>query len=74
VSEKVSKLTLSQTNGIFELQVSNTQKETVTWTIDAKKTGSVYKGKATPKADITIILSDETLQDLAAGKVRWISD
>lgn len=35
-----------------------------------KKTGTVYKGKATPKADVTIILSDDTLVDLASGKVR----
>lgn len=57
-----------QTNGIFELQVTN-DKETVTWTIDMKKTGTVYKGKAQPKADVTIILSDDTLIDLADGKV-----
>ena len=34
-----------------------------------KKTGTVFKGKALPKADVTIILSDETLVDLASGKV-----
>lgn len=44
----------------------------MTWTIDAKKSGSVYKGKATPKADVTIILADETLIDLASGKVRGL--
>ena len=41
----------------------------VTWTIDLKKTGTVYKGKAKPKADVTIILSDETFVQLAEGKV-----
>ncbi|KJA22954.1 hypothetical protein HYPSUDRAFT_40476 [Hypholoma sublateritium FD-334 SS-4] len=61
---------IKKTNGIFELQVSNDAKETVTWTIDAKKSGSVYKGKATPKADVTIILADETLIDLASGKLN----
>ncbi|CAA7265554.1 unnamed protein product [Cyclocybe aegerita] len=61
---------IKKTNGIFELQVTNTAKETVTWTIDMKKTGTVYKGKAQPKADVTIILSDETLVDLADGKLN----
>lgn len=51
--------------------MTNEAKETVTWTIDLKKTGNVYKGSATPKADVTIILSDETLTDLASGKVRF---
>jgi len=41
----------------------------VLWTIDLKKSGTVYKGKAQPKADVTIILSDSTLVDLADGKV-----
>ncbi len=58
-----------QTNGIFELEVTNEGKEKVTWTIDMKKSGSVYKGKAQPKADVTIILADDTLADLADGKV-----
>jgi putative sterol carrier protein len=58
-----------QANGIFELQVTNNASETVTWTIDLKKTGTVFKGKAQPKADVTIILSDDTLVDLATGKV-----
>ncbi|KAF5382150.1 hypothetical protein D9615_004244 [Tricholomella constricta] len=61
---------IKKTNGIFELQVSNEAKEVVTWTIDMKKTGTVYKGSAKPKADVTIILSDETLTDLASGKLN----
>ena len=60
-----------QANGIFELQVTNNAGETVTWTIDLKKTGTVFKGKAVPKADVTIILSDDTLVDLASGKVPY---
>jgi hypothetical protein len=60
-----------QANGIFELQVTNNASETVTWTIDLKKTGTVFKGKAKPKADVTIILSDDTLVDLASGKVLY---
>ncbi|KAJ3493059.1 hypothetical protein NLJ89_g11100 [Agrocybe chaxingu] len=61
---------IKKTNGIFELQVTNGAKETVIWTIDMKKTGTVYKGKAQPKADVTIILADETLVDLADGKLN----
>ncbi|KAF9485246.1 sterol-binding-like protein [Pholiota conissans] len=67
-AEKQSQI--KKTNGIFELQVTNAAKETVTWTIDMKKTGTVYKGKASPKADVTIILADETLVDLASGKLN----
>lgn len=66
----VLKPTTSQTNGIFELKVTNEAKEEATWTIDLKKTGTVYKGPAKPKADVTIILSDDVLVQLAEGKVR----
>ncbi|KAG5340907.1 Fatty acid-binding protein [Termitomyces sp. T112] len=69
-SEAEKKALIKKTNGIFELQVTNEAKETVTWTIDLKKEGTVYKGKAKPKADVTIILSDETLTDLASGKLN----
>ncbi|KAF5341765.1 hypothetical protein D9611_001766 [Ephemerocybe angulata] len=69
-SDKEKAEAMKKSNGIFELQVTNADKETVTWTIDMKKTGTVYKGKATPKADVTIILSDDTLVDLAAGKTN----
>jgi hypothetical protein len=34
-----------------------------------KKTGTVYKGSANPKADVTLLLSDASLVDLASGKV-----
>ncbi|KAJ7274478.1 SCP2 sterol-binding domain-containing protein [Mycena haematopus] len=61
---------IKKTNGIFQLDVTNTDKETATWTIDLKKTGTVYRGPAKPKADVTIILSDETLTDLASGKLN----
>jgi putative sterol carrier protein len=59
-----------QTNGIFQLQVLNAEKQTAIWTIDLKKTGTVYKGPANPKADVTLILSDEVFIDLAEGKVQ----
>jgi len=67
-SEKQSQI--KKANGIFELQVTNGASETVTWTIDLKKTGTVFRGKAKPKADVTIILSDDTLVDLASGKLN----
>lgn len=49
--------------------MSNDAKEVVIWTIDMKKTGTLYKGKAEPKADVTIILGDDTLVDLVSGRV-----
>jgi len=69
-SETEKQAQIKKTNGIFELQVSNDAKEVVTWTIDMKKTGTVYKGKAQPKADVTVILADDTLIDLASGKLN----
>ena len=35
-----------------------------------KKTGTVYKGPSKPKADVTIILSDDVFTQLADGKVH----
>ncbi|KAF8737619.1 hypothetical protein AX14_012613 [Amanita brunnescens Koide BX004] len=68
LSEAEKKNRLKKTNAVFELQVTNENKETVTWTIDMKKMGQVLKGSAKPKADVTLILSDATLVDLASGK------
>ncbi|KAJ7178591.1 SCP2 sterol-binding domain-containing protein [Mycena crocata] len=70
LSEQEKAAQLKKVNGVFELQVSNEAKEVATWTIDLKKTGTVYKGGAKPKADVTIILSDDTLTDLASGKLN----
>jgi hypothetical protein len=50
--------------------VKNSDGQESIWTIDLKKEGTVYKGEAKPKADVTIILSDEVLTELAEGKVR----
>ncbi|KAM6504444.1 SCP2 sterol-binding domain containing protein [Amanita muscaria] len=68
--EAEKKEKIKKTNGIFELQITNTKKETATWTIDLKNTGTVYKGNAKPKADVTLILSDATFVDLASGKLN----
>jgi len=69
-SDQEKQAQIKKTNGIFELQVSNDAKEVATWTIDLKKTGTVYKGSAQPKADVIIILSDDTLTQLAEGKLN----
>ncbi|KIL67500.1 hypothetical protein M378DRAFT_191540 [Amanita muscaria Koide BX008] len=68
--EAEKKEKIKKTNGIFELQITNTKKETATWTIDLKNSGTVYKGNAKPKADVTLILSDATFVDLASGKLN----
>lgn len=41
------------------------------WTIDLKDKGTVYKGpaRAPAKANVTLLMSDETFEQLAAGKV-----
>ena len=59
-----------QTNGIFEMRVKNAEGKEGTWTIDLKNTGSVYKGESKTKPNVTIITSDDVLQQLAQGKVR----
>ncbi|GLB40562.1 putative SCP-2 sterol transfer family protein [Lyophyllum shimeji] len=62
---------MKKTNGVFEIQLTNPEtKETATWTIDMKKTGSVYKGNAQPKADVTLIMADDTFVDLVNGKIN----
>jgi len=60
---------IKKTKGIFQLQVKNASNQEETWTIDLKKSGTVYKGPATTKADVTIILSDDTFTQLAEGKL-----
>ncbi|KAH7912349.1 SCP2 sterol-binding domain-containing protein [Hygrophoropsis aurantiaca] len=63
------KAQLKKTNGIFELRISNPQKKEAIWTIDMKKAGTVYLGAAKPKADVTLLMSDETFSQLAEGKL-----
>ncbi|EJD06779.1 sterol-binding-like protein [Fomitiporia mediterranea MF3/22] len=60
---------IKKANGIFELRIKNEEGKEGVWTIDLKKTGTVYKGPAKPKADVTIILSDDTFLQLAEGKL-----
>lgn len=62
---------IKKTNGIFELRIKNSEGEEGVWTIDLKKTGTVYKGPAQPKADVTLIMADDTFASLADGKVSY---
>ena len=50
--------------------MKNAENKEAVWTIDLKSTGSVYKGEPKNKANVTLILSDDTFQQLADGKVR----
>jgi len=68
-SDEEKKAQIKKTNGIFELRLKNASGEEGVWTIDLKNTGSVYKGAAKAKPNVTILMSDETFQLLAAGKL-----
>ncbi|KAI0084138.1 sterol-binding-like protein [Irpex rosettiformis] len=68
-NDQEKKAQIKKTNGIFELQIKNAEGNQATWTIDLKNTGTIYKGTAKSKANVTIILSDETFQQLADGKL-----
>jgi len=70
ISDEERKQQIKKINGIFQLQVSNAEKQTAIWTIDMKKTGTVYKGPAQTKADVTLILTDEVFTQLAEGKLN----
>ena len=58
---------LKKANGVFQFDVTNDAGKTESWTIDAKHEGTVKKGPAT-KPDVTIILKDSDLVNLASGK------
>ncbi|EJD48917.1 sterol-binding protein [Auricularia subglabra TFB-10046 SS5] len=68
-SDAEKKAQIKKVNAIFEMQLKNGAGKQATWTIDLKKTGTVYKGPAKPKADVTIIMDDATFVDLATGKL-----
>jgi len=70
ISDEERKQLLKKTNGIFQLEVSNAENQSAVWSIDMKRTGTVYKGPAKPKADVTIILSDDVFTQLAEGKLN----
>jgi len=68
-NEEEKKAQIKKTNGVFELRVKNAEGTEATWTIDLKSTGTVYKGAPKSKPNVTIMLSDETFEQLAAGKL-----
>ncbi|KAH9902625.1 sterol-binding-like protein [Cubamyces menziesii] len=68
-SDEEKKAQIKKTNGIFEMRVKNAEGKEAVWTIDLKSTGSVYKGAPKQKANVTIIMSDDTFQQLAEGKL-----
>ncbi|THH03207.1 hypothetical protein EW145_g6447 [Phellinidium pouzarii] len=68
-SEAEKKMQMKRANGIFELRIKNAKGTEGVWTIDMKKTGTVYKGSAKPKPDVAIILADETFVQLSEGKL-----
>ncbi|KAI0733497.1 sterol-binding-like protein [Fomitopsis betulina] len=68
-NDEEKKAQIKKTNGIFELRVKNAEGVEGVWTIDLKSTGSVYKGAAKSKPNVTLILSDETFRQLAEGKL-----
>ncbi|KAK7690745.1 hypothetical protein QCA50_005844 [Cerrena zonata] len=68
-SDEERKAQIKKTNGIFEMRVKNEEGKEGVWTIDLKQTGSVYKGEPKSKANVTLILSDETFTQLAEGKL-----
>jgi len=70
ISDEERTQLIKRTNGIFQIDVTNPEKQTAVWTIDMKKTGTVYKGPAKPKADVTLILSDEVFTQLAEGNLN----
>ncbi|OJT02441.1 Fatty acid-binding protein [Trametes pubescens] len=68
-SDEEKKSQIKKVNGVFEMRVKNAEGTEGVWTIDLKQTGTVYKGAPKQKANVTILLSDDTFQQLAEGKL-----
>ncbi|KAI5995808.1 SCP2 sterol-binding domain-containing protein [Pisolithus orientalis] len=64
------KAQIKKANGIFELRITNGNKQEAVWTIDMKEKGTVYKGPAESKPGVVLSMSDDTFAQLANGKVR----
>ncbi|KAG8800851.1 hypothetical protein FRC16_001920 [Serendipita sp. 398] len=69
MSDAEKQAQIKKVNGVFQFQIKNAEGKEENWTIDLKKEGTIYKGPAKGKADVTIILSDETFVQLAEGKL-----
>lgn len=66
---------VGQTAAVFELRITNAQNQEAVWTIDLKDKGTVYKGpvRAPAKAGVTLLMTDDTFEQLAVGKVCALS-
>lgn len=62
---------VKKTAAIFELRITNAQKQEAVWTIDLKEQGTIYAGpvRAPAKAGVTVSMSDDTFDQLASGKI-----
>ncbi|KAG6374328.1 SCP2 sterol-binding domain-containing protein [Boletus reticuloceps] len=62
---------IKKTAAIFELHIKNADKQEAVWTLDLKDTGTIYAGpvKAPAKPGVTLIMSDETFEQVASGKM-----
>ncbi|CAG7852069.1 SubName: Full=Probable peroxisomal protein POX18 {ECO:0000313/EMBL:CCA74818.1} [Serendipita indica DSM 11827] len=69
MSDAEKQAQIKKVNGVFQFQIKNAQGQEENWTIDLKKEGTLYKGPAKGKADVTIIVSDETFTQMADGKL-----
>ncbi|KAG8213239.1 sterol-binding-like protein [Butyriboletus roseoflavus] len=60
---------IKKTAAIFELRLTNAKKQEAVWTIDLKDEGTIYKGpvRAPAKAGVTLLMSDDTFEQLASG-------
>ncbi|KAI6013349.1 hypothetical protein PISMIDRAFT_677190 [Pisolithus microcarpus 441] len=63
------KTQIKKANGIFELRITNGNKQEAVWTIDMKEKGTVYKGPAQSKPGVVLLMSDDTFAQLADGKL-----
>ncbi|CAO1624109.1 unnamed protein product [Sympodiomycopsis kandeliae] len=69
MSEKEKKDIIKKTNGVFEMHIKQGGEELV-YTIDLKKEGAAYEGKAKGKADVTINTSDDVFMQMADGQLN----
>ncbi|KIM58363.1 hypothetical protein SCLCIDRAFT_1218717 [Scleroderma citrinum Foug A] len=60
---------IKKTNGVFELRITNGNKQEAVWTIDMKEKGAVYKGPAQSKPGVVLVMSDDTFVNLSEGKL-----
>jgi len=66
--ERVANVKKAQ--AVFQFDIKNAEGKTQSWALDLKNgKGSVATG-ASPKADVTIVVSDADFLDMAAGKLN----